>query len=260
MLGAIAGDVIGSCYEFHNIKHKRFPLFSKRSCFTDDTILTCATADWLISGGEPADFLRKWGLKYQNRTYENGSVAAFGRGFFEWLKTEKQGMSRMNGCVMRLSPIPLLVASPALGQKLGQALTLTTHNHPESIKAVQAYLETAYLLKAQIPVPLIKNKITLKYHYDLGRPIPQIRKTYNKFYCSCEHSVSEAIICALDGHSFTDCIRNAISLGGDSDTLATMAGGLAEIRFGVPRLIQKETLSRLDNNILKLLNKVRERA
>ena len=109
MLGSIIGDIIGSPYEFHNIKSKDFKLFCNNNYFTDDTILTCATAEWLLSGKDPKEVLKKWGNLYKNRTYEGGKVGAFGKWFTNWLKTEKPYSAKTNGCVMRLSPIPLMI-------------------------------------------------------------------------------------------------------------------------------------------------------
>jgi len=133
MLGAIIGDVVGSVYEFCNIKTKDFPLFSKTSCFTDDTILTCAVADWMLSAPKenPADFLKKWGDLYKDRTYENGKIAAFGKSFMSWLETGVAPNSKTNGCVMRISPIFALKTYDEAIEK-AQEITKVTHNHQES--------------------------------------------------------------------------------------------------------------------------------
>lgn len=253
MFGAIIGDIIGSAYEFHNVKTKNFPLFTPKSCFTDDTILTCAVAEWLFLGGKPETVLRQWGNLYKERTYENGTVSAFGKNFMKWLETGKSSNSKTNGCVMRLSPIGILEND--MNKALDKALRLTaiTHNHPESITATKAYIETMFLVKKKTPIPLIKNYITTKYEYDLSKSIDEIRPNYNKFYCSCKNSVPQAIICALNATSYEDAIRNAVSLGGDSDTLACMAGGIAELRFEIPEPIRKQACQRIDNNILSII-------
>lgn len=249
MLGSIIGDIVGSPYEFHNIKSKNFELFSKKCCFTDDTILTCATAEWLLSNKKPEEILKKWGELYKNRTYENGNVNAFGQGFTNWLKTGEPYGAKTNGCIMRLSPIPLMIDD--LKQALDKAieLTSTTHNHPESLLATRVYIETMFMVKQGIPSPIIKNYITNKYGYDLSKSVDEIRPNYNKFYCSCKNSVPQAIICALDANSYEDAIRNAVSLGGDSDTLACMAGGIAEIKFGVPESIKKQAFKFMDDRV-----------
>ncbi len=258
MLGAICGDVIGSPYEFHNIKTKNFPLLNEKSCFTDDTILTCATAEWLLTGGAPADYLRKWGNLYQNRTYEHGTVSAFGKGFTEWLKTNQSYQASTNGCIMRLSPIGLMIDDLKTALQKAEMLTRVTHNHSDSLTATRAYIETMYLLKKQEDIFFIKKTIQEKYHYDMSQNLDNIRLTYNRFYCSCRQSVPQAILCALDALSYEDAVRNAVSLGGDSDTLACMAGGLAEIRFGVPKTICQRITSRLDKPIQTLIHQFYE--
>ena len=253
MLGAIIGDIIGSPFEFHNIKHKEFELFSNCNVFTDDTILTCATAEWLLTDKEPDKILKKWGNLYKNRRYENGTVQAFGKGFTNWLETGKAYNARTNGCVMRLSPIPLMIEDLKLALDKAVELTSITHNHPESLQATKVYIETMYMVKKGISSELIKNYIHTKYGYDLSKSVDEIRPNYNKFYVSCKNSVPQAIICALDANSYEEAIRNAVSLGGDSDTLACMAGGIAEVRFGVPETIKKHATKYMDNHILDIL-------
>lgn len=250
MLGAIIGDVVGSVYEFHNTKTKDFPLFSQKSCFTDDTILTCAVAEWLIAPqkNNPADFLKKWGVLYKDRTYEDGKVAAFGKGFSNWLETGIAPNSKTNGCVMRISPV---FALKSYEQALEKALEITkvTHNHQESLAAVATYVKAGFMLKDKVSVQVIKNEISQSFGYDLSKSADEIRPDYNKFYCSCKNSVPQAMICALDAASFEDAIRTAVSLGGDSDTLAAMAGGLAEQRFGVPNNLKTQVMPYLDSRV-----------
>ena len=249
MLGSIIGDIVGSPYEFHNIKSKDFELFSENCCFTDDTILTCATAEWLLSNKKPEEILKKWGNLYKNRTYENGKVDAFGQGFTKWLKTGEAYGAKTNGCIMRLSPIPLMIDDLKLALKKAVELTSITHNHPESVLATRVYIETMYMVKQGTSSQIIKNYITNKYGYDLSKSVDEIRPDYNKFYCSCKNSVPQAIVCALDANSYEDAIRNAVSLGGDSDTLACMAGGIAEIKFGVPENIKEQAFTFMDENV-----------
>lgn len=255
MLGAIIGDIIGSPYEFHNIKTKDFPLFCDKCCFTDDTILTCATADWLLSEQTAQEIFLKWGKQYQNRTYEDGKIDAFGKSFMTWLETQKPYEAKTNGCIMRLSPI--FWACKDKDEALKEAISLTkmTHNHQESLTATLAYIETGFLLKSNINPQIIKNRIGHKYQYDLSQSIDEIRPNYNKFYCSCKNSVPQAIVAALDATSYEDALRNAVSLGGDSDTLAAMSGGLAEIRFDIPKDIQQQALKYMDGNVLSVIQR-----
>ncbi len=255
MLGAIIGDIIGSPYEFHNIKTKEFELFSDTSRFTDDTILTCATAEWLLTNERPEKILRKWGERYKNRTYENGKVGAFGAGFMKWLENGQAYGAKTNGCVMRLSPIPLMIGDVKKALRKAVILTSITHNHPESITAARAYIETMYLAKKNVKVPIIKNYISRKFGYDLSASVDEIRPNYNKFYSSCKNSVPQALICALEAESYEDAIRNAVSLGGDSDTLACMAGGIAEVRFGVPEHLKHKASGYWDENVSTMINR-----
>lgn len=253
MLGAVIGDIIGSPYEFHNVKTKDFKLFCNNSCFTDDTILTCATAEWLLSGEDPKKILKKWGNLYKNRLYEGGKVGAFGPGFTNWLETGKPYGAKTNGCVMRLSPISLVIDDLKIALNKAVELTSLTHNHDESILATRVYIETMYMVKKGLDVTIIKNYITHKYGYDLSKSVDEIRSNYNKFYTSCKNSVPQAIICALDATSYEDAIRNAVSLGGDSDTLACMAGGIAEMKFGIPENIRKQAMTYMDDNVLNTI-------
>ena len=249
MLGGIIGDIIGSPYEFHNIKSKEFELFCNKCCFTDDTILTCATAEWLLTDQKPETILQKWGRQYQHRTYENGTICAFGKGFTNWLETGIPYKAKTNGCIMRLSPIPLMIDDLKVALDKAIKLTSITHNHPESLLATRVYIETMYMVKKEVSSPLIKNYITNKYGYDLSKSVDEIRPDYNKFYVSCKNSVPQAIICALDANSYEDAIRNAVSLGGDSDTLACMAGGIAELRFDIPETMKKQASKFMDDKV-----------
>ena len=171
MLGAITGDIIGSVYEFHNIKTKNFPLFSEKSTFTDDSILTCATAEWLLSNKDAKEIFLKWGHVYQNRTIENGKIPAFGKGFMGWLQSGQPYGAKTNGCVMRISPIGLMEKDIEIALKKAIYLTNMTHNHPESLNYTTAYIETMFLVKKKTPIPLIKNYISTKYGYDLSKSI-----------------------------------------------------------------------------------------
>lgn len=253
MLGAIIGDIVGSVYEFHNIKTKEFELFSSESHFTDDTILTCATAEWLLTDKNPKDILKKWGTYYVKRNYENGKIAAFGKGFMNWLETGVPYEAKTNGCVMRISPIGLMENDLKTALLKAEELTNLTHNHSESLTAVRAYIETMFLAKKRIAPPKIKEIISNKYGYDLSKSVDEIRPNYNKFYVRCKNSVPQAIISALDATSYEDAIRNAVSLGGDSDTLACMAGGIAEVIFKIEPTIIQKAMPILDARMQKVI-------
>ncbi|MBO4285546.1 MAG: ADP-ribosylglycohydrolase family protein [Alphaproteobacteria bacterium] len=204
---------------------------------------------WLLCDKKPEEILKKWGNLYKNRTYEGGKIGAFGKGFTNWLETEEAYGAKTNGCIMRLSPIVVMIDDLKVALDKAVELTSITHNHDESILATRVYIETMYMAKKGIAVPIIKNYITHKYGYDLSKSVDEIRLSYDKFYTSCKNSVPQAIVCALDADSYEDAIRNAVSLGGDSDTLACMAGGIAEVRFGVPENIKKQATKYMDNRV-----------
>lgn len=260
MIGAIIGDVVGSRFEFHNIKTKNFDLWHNDCHPTDDTILTCAVADWLLHGGTPEKYLFTWGNKYKHIKYENGIIPPFGPAFTNWLDSQQPYNANTNGCIMRLSPIfDFYIDDLEKMFYTAKTLTCVTHNHPESIIATRAYIETGYMLKNNENITNIKNTISQKYDYNLFQSVDEIRPNYNKFYCKCKNSVPQAIVCAITATSFEDAVRNAISLGGDSDTLATMAGGLAEIRFGISGEFQEKVKKYLDKNMCDIINSVARR-
>ncbi len=259
MKGAVIGDIVGSVYEFHNIKAKEFPLLGDKNCFTDDTILTCAAADWVLNGGEAMDALLKWGHKYKHISFEDGKVKAFSGGFLHWLDNEDKSPynAHTNGCVMRLSPIPMFYRDTETAIKKAIEFTNVTHNHPQSINAVSAYVETYHLCQKGEKIAEVKRYISGKYNYDLNRSIDEIRQTY-KTYFSCNKSVPEAMIAALDANDYEDSLRNAISIGGDSDTLACMAGGIAEARFGAnaTEAIYTKVKPLLDREMIVLIDRL----
>ncbi len=254
MLGAVIGDIVGSVYEFNNIKTKEFKFFSEKGYFTDDTILTCASADWLLNGGNAKDFLVKWGNKYINRNVQ-APQTPFGKGFMDWLKDKehKPYMANTNGCVMRISPVAYLIRNTKEALKKAEQFSNVTHNHIESLNAVRAYIETVHKCFNKENSNSVRKYISDKYGYDLTKSVDEIRQDYNKFYCTCKNSVPQAIVCALEANSFEDGIRNAVSLGGDSDTLACMCGAIVEARFGIPNDIKEKAFQYLDDNIKKII-------
>lgn len=248
MLGAIIGDIIGSVYEFHNIKTKDFPLFSKESHFTDDTVCTIAVADALMHHKPVDKTLREWGRRY--------SSVGYGPMFLKWLQSDDMGPYRSfgNGAVMRLSPLARLCNDRTQAVLTGMDITAITHNSAEAITATEAYIETLFALKDGHSPDIIKSALSLRFGYDMNRTVSDIRSAYDKFYVRCSKSVPEAITCALDATSYTDAVRNAVSLGGDSDTLACMAGGLAAIRFPIPRDIQQRALTYLPTEMTDIIS------
>lgn len=259
MFGAIIGDIIGSVYEAQNIKTKDFKLFSEACRFTDDTVCTIAVADALINGKTAFETLRAWGKKYKDIQNPPGFFPTFfSGGFAAWLESDNPVPygAKTNGCVMRLSPVPFLIIDLKASEKKAVEITNLTHNHPDSINAALAYVRTIHMCQNSAQPFDIKNALSYYHGYNMKRTVDGIRPWYNKFYGSCHKSVPEAIICALEATSFEDAVRNAVSLGGDSDTLACMAGAIAETRFGIPDDIQKKARTYLPDEILTVVDKM----
>ncbi len=229
MLGAIIGDVVGSVYEFRNYRAKDFsPFFHPKACFTDDTVCTIAIADALTSAKEPAIVLKEWCRKY----WDNGG---WGQKFSMWIagdEMEPYG-SFGNGAAMRVSAAGLLATSLDEAVRLSDRVTEITHNHPEGLKGAAATAVAIFLARSGCSADVIRSEIESRFLYDLSLAVDEIRPTYvhNE---TCQRSVPQALICALEATSFEDAIRNAISIGGDSDTIGAIAGGVAEARFGIP--------------------------
>ena len=244
MYGAILGDIIGSPYEFANWeRNKDFELFDKHACFTDDTVMTVAIAEALLNCGKDSDentykkafveSMQKWGLEYIN--------AGYGGLFYRWLlsKNPQPYGSFGNGSAMRVSPIGWMFDSLERTREVAKWSALVTHNHPEGIKGAEATASIIWLARNGALKREIKEFIENEFDYDLSRHCEDIRPGY-KFDVSCQGSVPEAIIAFLDAENYEDCIRNAVSLGGDTDTQACIAGGIAEAFYGVPsELVEK---------------------
>ena len=251
MLGSIIGDIAGSVYEFNNYRAKDFaPFFHPNTAFTDDTVCTVAIADALIHDKCPARTLKVWGERY----WSNGG---WGRSFALWLGSdslEPYG-SYGNGAAMRVAPAGLLASSLEEAQAFSVKVTEVTHNHPEGMRGAAATASAVYLARSGMPTDGIRSYITETYGYDLNRSIDEIRPGY-VFNETCQRSVPEAITCVLEANSFEDAIRNAISIGGDSDTIAAIAGGVAEALFGIPDDIANEVWTKLPVDMRQVLTKL----
>jgi ADP-ribosylglycohydrolase len=252
MLGAIAGDIIGSAYEWDNCRNKNFPLFSRKSDFTDDTVMTIATADVIIKHGDYAKAYKEYGRAYPGRGY--------GGRFGWWLgsKDSKPYNSYGNGSAMRVSPVGY--AFDTLEEVLEEAKRSAevTHNHPEGIKGAQAAAAAIFLARTGKGKEEIKEYIEGTFHYNLSRKLDDIRPEY-EFDETCQGSVPEAIMSFLESENFEDAIRNAISIGGDSDTIACITGGIAEAYYGgVPREIAEKVMQILDERFNRVLKQFYE--
>jgi ADP-ribosylglycohydrolase len=252
MLGAIAGDIIGSVFEHNNTKSTDFPLFSPRSFFTDDTVLTVALADSILHQAPYVDKLKEYYFLYPH--------AGYGGFFHQWARSAESRPynSFGNGSAMRVSPVGF--ASPDLDTVLREAESsaAVTHNHPEGIKGAQAAAAAIFLARTGASKVEIKGYIEKTFNYNLSRPFTEIWQTY-RYNESCQETVPEAITAFLVSRDFEDAIRKAVSLGGDSDTLACITGGIAEAFYGgVPAVIQAKGFQILDTRLSRIVCKFYE--
>lgn len=246
MLGAIAGDIIGSIYERNNIKTKQFPLFRDASRFTDDTVLTVAIADAVLHHGDYIDALKRY--------HQSFPRAGYGGTFKTWATSDSREPynSWGNGSAMRVSPIGFAFDMLETVLQEAERSAAVTHNHPEGIKGAQATAAAIFLARQGQSKSDIKAYIESTFAYDLSQSLDEIRPAY-QFDVSCQGSVPQAITAFLESSDFEDAIRNAISLGGDSDTIACIAGSIAEVFYrGVPEAIAQAVKTRLDPSLLQV--------
>jgi ADP-ribosylglycohydrolase len=249
IIGAIAGDIIGSTREHYSIKTKDFELFPLMSIFTDDTVMTLAVAQWLYDNMSSKEVLIN-NLKHFGNRYIN---AGYGRSFYHWLGQESPEPygSWANGSAMRVSPCAWVAESLEESQKLAELSAIVTHNHPEGVKGALATCDAIYLARIGASKDEIRDHIELRYDYDLSRTVDEIRPVYS-FDVSCAGSVPESIICFLEANDFEDTVRNAVSLGGDADTQAAIAGSIASAYWDVPDDICEESVIRLDEFLFEV--------
>ncbi|MDR2177467.1 MAG: ADP-ribosylglycohydrolase family protein [Treponema sp.] len=241
VIGAIAGDIIGSVYEWHNVKTVDFDLFCHKSTFTDDSVLTLATMDAILNQKNYAENYQLFGRNYPHRGY--------GGHFHSWIhsKNPEPYNSWGNGSAMRVSPVGWYGNSVEEVMAEAQKSAEVTHNHPEGIKGAQSTAIAIYLARKGKSKDEIKTFIMDTFQYDLERKIEDIRPDY-KFDVSCQGSVPEAIIAFFESTDFENAIRLAISIGGDSDTIACITGGIAEAYY-------QEIPDNIIENVLKILPK-----
>lgn len=257
MYGAILGDIIGSPYEFdQGSKTKSFPLFSPGSTFTDDTVMTLAVAQALLAAAPEEDesltrcrliaSMQRWGKAYPH--------AGYGTRFLDWLWSDdpQPYHSYGNGSAMRVSPVAWLYDDLDTVRRMARLSAEVTHNHPEGIKGAESTAAVIFLGRTGHSKAEIRSYVEREFHYDLSRTCDQIRPGY--FHVeSCQQTVPEAITAFLEGESFEDVIRTAVSLGGDCDTLAAIAGSMAEGFYGVPEELKLQCRRRLDAPLLDVL-------
>lgn len=247
MIGAIAGDIIGSVHEGLGTKTKRFPLFDRYCRFTDDTVLTVAVAESILLGSDLVDTLHDYFHRY--------SQAGFGGYFIEWalLRRREPYNSWGNGSAMRVSPVGFAYDTLDDVMQHAERTAAVTHNHPEGIRGAQATAVAIFLARTGSDKQTIRQQLEELFGYDLAIPLSEIRETY-EFDVSCQGSVPQSIVAFLEANDFEDAIRNAISLGGDADTMACIAGSIAEAYWGVPGKIERRTLAYLDDQLRRVVD------
>lgn len=242
MLGALAGDIIGSVYEWNNVKGKDFPLFQPACRMTDDSVMTAAVASALLeSGGEDLDGFRRVLVKEMQRLGRQYPRAGYGQRFEKWLKTRdpEPYHSFGNGSGMRVSPVAWTASSLEACLRLAEASAEVTHDHPDGIAGACAVAGAVYLARTGAGKEAIRTFV--ETYYPLDFTLDDIRADY-AFDVSCAGSVPQAMEAFLESEDFEDAIRNAISIGGDSDTIACMTGGVAEAFYGIPDSIRTKVL------------------
>ena len=250
MLGAIAGDVIGSVYEGRGPVRKDFPLFDPRCEFTDDTVMTVAVAEAFRSSGNYAQHLRDWGVRYPNRGY--------GLMFRRWLADANMGPynSFGNGSAMRCSPVAWALEDLSSVLTEAKKTADASHNHPEGVKGAQAVAAAIWLARKGSSKEEIR-KCVEDFGYTCGTSLEGFRATLG-FDETCQGTVPPAVVAFLQSSDFEDAIRNAVSLGGDTDTLACIAGSIAEPFYGgVPEEIRKKVVVLLDDDLRRVLEDFR---
>ena len=229
MIGAIIGDIVGSRFEFNNIKKKEFDLFTPKNYFTDDTVLTIAVDEicvngWYNNSKKIVETFKKWGHKYP--------YAGYGSTFIRWLKSDSTEpyYSCGNGSAMRISAVGWYANSEEEVKAMSKAVTQVTHNHPEGIKGAEVTAMCIYYARCGLRKEQIKKYV--ERYYDINFDYDELRRTYIHAEEICQNTVPQAIWCFLNSDSFEDCLRTTISIGGDCDTTAAISCAIAEAYYG----------------------------
>lgn len=254
MLGAMIGDIVGSRFEWSNIKTKDFEFFADNCFFTDDTVMTAAVAKAILDCDDGFQNIEKYAekeMRYYGKRYPD---SGYGGRFQNWLTCSdpKPYFSFGNGAAMRISPTAYLYNSMEDSEALSDRITGVTHNHPEGLKGARAVTDAIFMARKGFSKNEIRNRIEESY-YSLDFMIDDIRSCY-MFDVTCQGSVPQAIKAFLESVDFEDSIRIAISIGGDSDTIAAITGSISEAFYTIPENIKKKAESYLDKEILSIVN------
>ena len=253
MLGAVIGDIVGSRFEWNNYRAKDFTLFHPKCFFTDDSIITLAVAEALLRSGPDYTDLREQTVRCMQEIGRPYPRSGYGGRFFGWMYSDNPQPynSFGNGSAMRVSACAYAAKSLEQVKQLSLAVTDVTHNHPEGIKGAEAAAVAGYLARNGADLSEIRAHICENY-YPLDFTLDEIRPTY-QFNETCQDTVPQALEAFFESTSFEDAIRNAISVGGDSDTLAAITGGVAEAYYGIPSALREEAIGYLDTRLLDIL-------
>lgn len=266
MWGAIVGDVIGSVYEFDNTKDYDFEMFARGSRFTDDTVMTVAVAEavtkYLVGGRKEdlsalaTDCMFRLGNEFHN--------VAWGARFRRWLRDPQPYDSLGNGSAMRISSVGWLARSEEEVKEFSRAVTIVSHGHPEGIKGAEAVAMATYLARNGASVEDIRKRMTTDYYPEIpDLSYDMLNKEYDWIWrcmngVTCQASVPQAIVCFLEGRDYEDAIRKSVSIGGDSDTIASMAGAIAEAYYGLPESFVRKAKECLPKKMLEIIGYVEE--
>ena len=267
MLGAIIGDIIGMPFEFNPHKSTEFKLITPRCTFTDDTVMTCAVAEALMkvfktrneaSTPEHEENFKRELVSSMQRLGNLYPDAGYGTRFYLWLmQSEPRPYNSLgNGSAMRVAPVAWAFDELEQVERFAELSSIVTHNNPEGIRGAKAVAAKIFLARKGKTQDEIKNYVSAKYYYDLTKSVERIRNNY-RFNETCPGSVPESIVAYLDAEDFESAVRNAVSLGGDADTQADIAGAIAEGSWGIPDEIISACLSKLDDNLRNILRKWR---
>lgn len=262
MIGAIVGDIVGSIYEFSNHKDKDFEFYGKGCTFTDDTVCTVAIADFYLDAMDKGIVNEKRVLQSLSKWYHLYPNLSYGSGFRKWvsgitmdnIKTYPYNNSYGNGAAMRISPIGDIFEHLPMGVDWAELVTKCSHGHKEGIKGAQAVVSAMFMAKSGADKELIRSFIEKMYDYSLEFNMQDLIENY-KFDETCQNTVPQAIYCFLESNDFEDAIRNAIAIGGDSDTIAAITGSIAQAYYkDIPEWILEGALKRLPKDIKDIIS------
>lgn len=258
MIGSIIGDIVGSVFEHRNVSTKKFSFFDDNKEYTDDTILTVATADWILHGGEVGKYYYSYAATHQH------PMGEYGQSFLTWVdKSSPTSLAPAynscgNGSAMRVGPVGWGSDDLSELMEMAEKTAICTHNHPEGIKGAKAVVMAIYLARKGFDNKYIKTKIEQTFGYDLNATVEELHKTYTQTFgldiWTCQGSVPQAILCALEAIDFEDAIRNAVYIGGDSDTIACITGSIAEALYTIPKTMYNEAMAYLPDEFRSIVD------